>query len=316
LEGIEVRYGDITPAFDKVLGPSISAINAARLRAPVAASRIDFGQIPASPRFSLIIPLYGRVDFIEYQMGVFSRHRPIRHFEIIYVLDDPGKQRELQSLAQSVFERFQVPFRLLLLPRNLGFGPANNVGLRAATGQFICFLNSDIFPITDDWMERLVARLEQHPDIGVIGARLLFEDGSVQHEGCFYRILKEFGGWTFIEHTNKGRRPSDSQELRRCDAITGACMVLRRSLALDLGGFDEAYIVGDFEDSDLCLRANARGLSCAVDNSVQLYHLERKSQGPPSQNWRMNLTLYNAWVHQGRWFNSSRPSAQVKSEQA
>jgi GT2 family glycosyltransferase len=316
LEGIEVRYGEVTPAFDKVLGPSISAINAARLRAPVAASQIDFGQMPASPRFSLIIPLYGRVDFIEYQMGLFSRHRAIREFETIYVLDDPSKQRELLSLAQSVFERFQIPFRLLLLPSNLGFAPANNVGLRAASGQFTCFLNSDIFPITDDWMERLAARLEQHPDIGVIGARLLFEDGSVQHEGCHYRTLKEFGGWTFIEHTNKGRRPRDSQELHRCDAITGACMVLRRSLALDLGGFDEAYIVGDFEDSDLCLRVKARGLSCAVDDDVRLYHLERKSQGPPSQNWRMNLTLYNAWVHQGRWFNRSTSPAEVESEQA
>jgi len=316
LDGIELRYSDIGPAFDKVLGPSISAINAARLQTLVAVTKIDFGQIPVSPRFSLIIPLYGRVDFIEYQMGLFSRHRPIRNFEITYVLDDPNKRRELQSLAQSVFERFQIPFQLLLLPSNLGFGPANNVGLRTASGQFVCFLNSDIFPITDDWMERLAARLEQNPDIGIIGARLLFEDGSVQHEGCYYRTLKEYGGWTFIEHTNKGRRPRDSQELRRCDAITGACMVLRRSLALDLGGFDEAYIVGDFEDSDLCFRVKARGLSCAVDDDVRLYHLERKSQGPPSQNWRMNLTLYNAWVHQGRWFKRSMLPTEVESEQA
>jgi hypothetical protein len=60
----------------------------------------------------------------------------------------------------------------------------------------------------------------------------------------------------------------------------------------------------------------ARELSCAVDDDVRLYHLERKSQGPPSQNWRMNLTLYNAWVHQGRWFNRLAPPTDVESEHA
>ena len=78
-------------------------------------------------------------------------------------------------------------------------------------------------------------------------------------------------------------------------------MLMDRSLALELGGFDESYIIGDFEDSDLCLRLRQRGLRCAVDQDVQMYHLERKSQISPSHNWRMNLTLYNAWVHERRW---------------
>jgi GT2 family glycosyltransferase len=89
--------------------------------------------------------------------------------------------------------------------------------------------------------------------------------------------------------------------------ITGACMVMRRSLALDLGGFDESFIIGDFEDADLCLKVRARGLSCAIASDVQLYHLERKSQAAPNQNWRMNLTLYNGWVHQRRWFGPVTP---------
>jgi GT2 family glycosyltransferase len=310
LEGIEVRYGDVDPAFDKVLGPAIASINAARLQEPAAAAEIEFGQAPNSPKCTLIIPLYGRVDFVEYQLAFFSRHGSVRQLEIIYVLDDPTKRRELETLAESLFERFRIPFRLLLLSTNLGFGPANNVGLRAARGQFICFLNSDIFPITEDWLERLVDRLEQNPDIGIVAAQLLFEDGSIQHEGCFYRGIAQFGNWTFIEHFNKGRRPSDTRGLQHCDVITGACLVMSRALALALKGFDESFIVGDFEDSDLCLRVKQRGLSCAVDHDVQLYHLERKSQVAPGQSWRMNLTLYNAWVHQRRWFDvPSSPGA-------
>jgi GT2 family glycosyltransferase len=241
------------------------------------------------------------VDFLEYQMALFSRHAPIRETEIIYVLDDPPRRRELEVLAHTTFERFGIPFTLLMLPDNLGFASASNIGMRAARSEYLCFLNSDIFPITKDWLEILIGRLKRDVSIGVIGPRLLFEDGTVQHEGCFYRPVKEFGNWLFVDHLNKGRIPDDNPGARTCDAITGACMVMRRSLALEVGGFNEDYIIGDFEDSDLCLKLRERGLSCVVAVDCQLYHLERKSQAAPSERWRMNVTLYNAWIHQRRW---------------
>jgi glycosyltransferase involved in cell wall biosynthesis len=162
LEGVDVRYAELDGAFDHVLGPAITALNRARLQSAPVPAQIDYGSIPDQPRCTLIIPLYGRVDFVEYQLALFSQHPGMREVEILYVLDDPGKRRELEFLAQSTFERFRVPFRLLLLPANLGFAPANNVGLRAAHGEFVCFLNSDIFPITPDWLEQLMQRLEEH----------------------------------------------------------------------------------------------------------------------------------------------------------
>jgi GT2 family glycosyltransferase len=301
LEGLDIRFEQTAPHFDQVLGPAIQSINTVRLKEPVGVTSFDLGRLPEKPHGSLIIPLYGRVDFVEYQMAFFSRDRDLARHEIIYVLDDPSKRRDFEVLAQSVFERFRVPFRMLLLSRNLGFAPANNQGLKLARGQYVCFLNSDAFPIMDGWLSRLTRQLADNPGIGLLGAQLRFEDGSIQHEGCFYRPIREFGGWAFVEHFNKGRRPTQTAGLRYCDAITGACMVLERSLALELGGFDESYIIGDFEDSDLCLRVRKLGKRCAVDQGVHLYHLERKSQAAPSQNWRMNLTLFNAWLHERRW---------------
>jgi GT2 family glycosyltransferase len=303
-EGVEFRSTEIDAAFDKTLGPAVSSINRERLRLPVAFTELKLGEPPDAPEASVIIPFYGRIDFLEYQLALFSRVRNAKGRELIYVLDDPGKHDELERLARSAHERFGVPFRALLLQSNLGFGAANNVGLRAARGRYVCFLNSDVFPIDDDWLERLAAGLQRNPEIGIIGARLLFEDGSVQHEGCYYRTLKEYGNWQFIEHLNKGRRPEAGTGIEAREAITGACMVLERTLAHDLGGFDEQFIIGDFEDSDLCLKAKALGRIVAVDLSVNLYHLERKSQHSPHDNWRRNLTLYNAWVHQRRWFTT------------
>jgi GT2 family glycosyltransferase len=302
LHDADVRFDELDNVFDKLIGPAVAALNTDRLATPACVTAIEFGATPERPRCSVIVPLFGRIDFLEYQMALFSANAGRADVEFIYVLDDPPRRRELENLAQSVFARFEIPFRLLLLSQNLGFAPANNYGLRSARGEFVCFLNSDVFPGTSHWIEQLTQDLAQHPDIGVIGPRLLFEDGSIQHEGCIYRPLQEFGGWIYIDHDHRGRRPGSEHGLRQVPAITGACMVLRRHLAEELGGFDEAFIIGDFEDSDLCKKVLARGLTCAVDRDVHLYHLEHKSQAGSAHRWRQNLTLYNAWVHQRRWY--------------
>jgi GT2 family glycosyltransferase len=188
-----------------------------------------------------------------------------------------------------------------LLSRNVGYGPANNLALAEARGRQVLLMNSDVFPREQGWLARLSERLDGQPGIGALGPLLLFEDGSVQHQGMMYERLPEFAGWLFPLHVDKGRRPGPARGLRRAPAITGACMLLAREILIGLGGLDETYVIGDFEDADLCMRLRARGLGCAVDLDVTMYHLERQSQGSAVQRWRMNLTLGNAWLFQQRW---------------
>jgi GT2 family glycosyltransferase len=78
-------------------------------------------------------------------------------------------------------------------------------------------------------------------------------------------------------------------------------MLMRRVDVMAAGAFDEAFVIGDFEDTDLCFRLRKRGLGAAVDFDISMHHLERKSQASSQSLWRTNLTLYNAWVHQRRW---------------
>jgi O-antigen biosynthesis protein len=322
LECFELRFMDVPAGFDRVIGPAVELLNQARLRARPAVQLVQYGDAPVQPRFSVIVPLYGRIDFVEYQLGLFCQHAPSAGVEFIYVLDDPPKRREALLLFASIYERFRIPFRAVLLDRNVGFAPANNIGLGLATGEFVAFLNSDVFPGTLDWLERLAARLVADPGIGVIGPLLLFEDGSVQHQGMYFKALSEFGGWSFGQHFAKGLHYTGGPGLRRCISITGACMLMRRSLAVLTGGFDEGYVIGDFEDSDLCLKLHAKGLDSVVDPAVRLFHLERKSQESAARAWRMNLTLYNAWRHERRWARtlakhplSNEPLAQETAEQ-
>jgi GT2 family glycosyltransferase len=301
LSGVDVRFGEVQPAFDRVLGPAVEGLNHARLAKLPNVDTLRYGMIPDNPRYSVIVPLYGRLDFVEYQLALFSAHPGCGDIEFIYVLDDPPKRREAQFLFASVFERFQIPFKAILLDRNVGFAPANNIGLSQARGQFVSYLNSDVFPGTLDWLERLTGRLTADPTIGVIGPVLEFEDGSVQHRGMFFTRLPEFGNWFFGMHHDKGMRVVNNGQLEAHLSITGACMVMTRALAEEIGGLDETYVVGDFEDSDLCLKLQARGYRCVIDPEVRLFHLERKSQASSGLGWRMNLTVYNAWQHERRW---------------
>ena len=309
LEGIDCRYADVDGFFDAVFGPAVRALSAERLAEPFEVEQVAYGVQPAKPECTLVIPLYGRIDYLEYQLALLSADPASRNLDILYVLDDPPQRLELLALAEVVYARFRLPFRLLLSSRNRGLGPASNLGLKAARAPFVAFVNSDVFPVTAGWIGKLVARLRKDPKLGAVGPRLLYADGSIQHEGCFFRPLAEFGGWTFVEHTNKGRRPSETGELVSAPMITAACLVMPMPLARELGGFDESYVIGDFEDADLCRRIARQKLAVAVDTSVVCHHLERQSQARLGGHWRMNLTLFNAWVHQRRWIGPATQKA-------
>jgi len=301
LDCVDVRFEDLPPAFDRVLGPAVQALSRSRLKQRPTSVVVEYGTVPAEPACSVVVPLYGRLDFVEYQLALLSAHPAACEAEIIYVLDEPSRRTEAQRLFAAAYAAFGLPFRAVLLDRNVGFAPASNIGLSHARGEYVAFVNSDVFPGTPDWLERLAGRLAADPALGVVGPVLLFDDGSVQHQGMHFVRLREFGDWFFPQHGGKGLRAAASGGLRPCLSLTGACMMLRRELAVAVGGFDESYVVGDFEDSDLCLKLQALGYGCAVDHEVRLYHLERKSQASSALGWRMNLTLYNAWQHQRRW---------------
>lgn len=311
LGAVELAPNEIDIAFDRVLGPALTPINAARLARPRPVAEMAFGTPPTDPVCSVIVPLYGRMDFLLYQLALFSDDPGFARHELIYVLDDPPRRRELLDLAHSAHRRFGLPFRVFMPEENLGYAPANNVGLAAARGAFTCYLNSDVMPSAPGWLDRLVADLQDDETLGMLGALLLFEDGTVQHQGLTFERLPQLASWPFPMHPGKGRLPRQPADpLQLVEAVTGACMVLRTVLARDLGGFDEGFAIGDFEDSDLCLRIRARGLRLAVDHRARLHHLERQSQVTPDRMWRFNVTLLNAWTHTRRWFADAAEGTQ------
>ena len=261
------RYGDVNRTLG-LLAPAIAQLNSERLAMPVGVTEVQFGDPPVAPVCSVIVPVYGRCEFAEDQMALFSRTDLSGGYEFIYVLDDPPRKTEFLSLCESIFTVFHVPMTVLLLAENVGFAPANNVALARCRGEFICFLNSDVFPADDNWLDVLILKLRRDPTIGAIGPLLVFEDETVQHCGMAFEKLVEFGNLPFPLHTAKGHTPDERQQIAEVTAITGACMVMRRTLAEALGGFD---IVASSATSRIPISACESGKPDRFARSIPAY---------------------------------------------
>lgn len=272
----------------------------------LAASRADahivrehcLGPPPLAPEISVLVPLYARCDFVEHQLLQFSRDPEFRRVELLYLLDSPELEGAATALLEDCVALYGVSARLLVANRNCGYAVINNLGARHARAPLLVFLNSDAFPIHPGWLSHLAAFYRRHPTIGALGPKLVFEDGSLQHAGEEFQLDADGCTWEIVP-CFKGlhRTFAPANVARPVAAVTGACLVIDRTLFREVGGFDEGYIQGDFEDSDLCLRLAARGLQNWYCPEVELHHFEGASY--PSEERARNF-LYNGWRHTRR----------------
>ena len=265
---------------------------------------IEYGTQPQNPVCSVIIPIYGRYDFVKYQIAQFVKDKFMSSVEIIYVLDDPRLLSEFNRFCASVYAIFKMPFKTVNYSKNLGFAGANNMGVSQAKSEYVLLLNSDVMPKYSGWLEQLIDTYVELETPGVLGARLLFEDNTIQHDGLMYQKLKQYGPLWLIEHPAKGLPDwmSPSEGVREIPSVTGACMLMRTDIYQELHGLDESYVLGDFEDSDLCLKALQAGYKNYINSDISLYHLERQSQNLfEDKSWKHKLTIYNGLQHTKRW---------------
>lgn len=272
--------------------------------ADLPVKRKFLGKSLANPKVSMIVPLYGRTDFVEHQLIEFSQDQwLLEHVELIYVVDDPQIAERFLNEAEALYRIYNVPMSWVWGSVNRGFSGANNLGASVACGEHLVFLNSDAFPQYPGWIQPLIQVLDSNPEIGAVGPRLLFADGSLQHAGMQFLRREELGIWV-NHHPNMGLDPEldPHQSLTILPSITGACLVVRRKDFERIGGWDTGYLIGDFEDSDLCMKLRSEGLQIAYLPTVQLTHLERQSFRLLGENeFRTRVVIYNAVRHQERW---------------
>lgn len=294
-------------AFDDSLGAMIHALWDTREKTEPSSRLIRYNQLEQTtcPQVSIIIPIYGRYDFIEYQLAQFANDEFMHEQEIIYVIDDPRICEQVKTSCESLARIYRIPFKLLLLEKNLGYAGANNTGVSHASGENVLLLNSDVFPQSHGWLEQLLASVDYDMSDVLLGARLNYHDESIQHNGMSFFSSPFAGGLWINMHPGKGL-PADqfsrSTRPQIKESITGACLLISKDNYETLGGLDDSFILGDFEDSDLCMKAREKGFRILLSEQVCLYHLERQSQSLVSgSRWKNELTYYNCWYHTHKW---------------
>ena len=286
-----LRATHLAPALIRLQERSHRSLSAARID--------DHGPQPLDPEVTVIVPLFQRLEFVEHQLAQFVHDDEITANELIYVLDSPADEGWLRQLATMLFPLYRVPFRTVVMNRNGGFAAANNVGASVARGRKLLLLNSDVIPDGPGWLGRMARFYDETPEIGALGVKLLYEDDSLQHAGLFFECAADGSTWG-NEHLYKGLHRSfpGANVTRRVPAVTAACLMIDRQLYEDVGGLSTAYLQGDYEDSDLCLRLARAGKQTWYLPSVELYHLEGQSY--PSA-LRLQTSQYNRWLHTHLW---------------
>lgn len=258
-----------------------------------------FGDAPGSPEVSIVVPLYKRIDLLQHQLAQFAADPELANSDLIYVLDSPELSEATLADAARLFELYRVPFRIATVSRNGGFAVANNLGASLAVGRLLLLLNSDVLPTAPGWLGRLAALHDSAPRIGALGPKLLFEDGSLQHAGLYFRRSAPWAAWENAHYFKglHGDLPAANVP-RTVPAVTAACLMLKRDLYEELDGLRSIYIQGDYEDSDLCLRLREAGHEIWYRPEVALYHLEGRSYATAT---RQANARYNTWLHTSLW---------------
>jgi GT2 family glycosyltransferase len=216
------------------------------------------------PPVSIIIPTKDAPELLERCLKSISEKTSHPELEVI-VMDNETTDEE----ALRVMEEY--PIRRLDSPNPFNFSRANNLGAQEAAGEFLLFLNNDTEIVAEDWLEQLLYYAEQ-PDVGAVGALLLYENRTVQHAGV------ALGMRGTADHTMRGF-PSDVDGYagslacaREVSAVTAACLMMRKSLFFEIGGFNEHFFTA-YQDVDLCLRLRERGLRIIhTPRAVVLHH--------------------------------------------
>lgn len=169
--------------------------------------------------------------------------------------------------------------RVVRYPYGFNYSAINNFGAKYAKGEYLLLLNNDTEVITREWIEEMLMYAKR-PDVGAVGAKLYYGDDTIQHAG----IVVGLGAHRAAGHVHY-RVPKDAKGymgklhyVQNVSAVTGACLMVKKSLYDELSGLDEQFTVA-FNDVDFCLRALRKGYLNIFTPDAELYHYESKSRG-------------------------------------
>ena len=234
--------------------------------------------VSVSPRVTLIIPTRDGFNLLRRCVENIYQKTSYSNFELIVVDNQSKDSKTLNYLALLERER---GVRVLHYNAQFNFSAINNFAVKYACGEIIGFVNDDIEVITPDWLEEMVSHAVRR-EIGAVGAILYYPNDTIQHAG----VILGLNGNPGVAGHRYNKRPrghpgqvSRGQLCQNLSAVTAACLILRRAVFDEVGGFDETNLAIAFNDVDLCLRIAAKGYHNVWTPYAEFYHYESASRG-------------------------------------
>ena len=226
-------------------------------------------------RVSIIIASGGKANVLQTNLQELLSKTSYRNFEIVVIDNSKG------DLIRELVQTFQAGVQSIryIDHRNqpFNYSAINNLAARQCDSPILLFLNDDTSAIADDWLESMVELIER-PEVGVVGAKLLYPDRRIQHAGVVMGLYDNCG------HAFKGLDGDVSHYfdfpdvIRNVSAVTGACLMTKREVFWQAGGFDELDFAVAFNDIDLCLKIGILGYRVLYTPHALLYHHEAFSK--------------------------------------
>jgi GT2 family glycosyltransferase len=253
--------------------------------------RVRF-EIKDQPKVSIIIPTRDNTAFLRRCVESLERLTTYRNYELL-IIDNNSRDPETLEYLDSMPHRV-IPFR-----EAFNYSKINNFAASHAAGEYVLLLNDDTEVIDGSWLEAMLEHA-QRPEVGVVGARLLYPDGRIQHAGVVVGVGSpwEPGVAMHAYHFYSSDSPGHAGTLMAAtnySAVTAACMLVRKSLFEQVGGLQEEDLPIQFNDVDLCLKIRERGYYVVYTPYAELYHHESVSRGHFSGNRTENLWMRERW---------------------
>jgi len=243
---------------------------------------------------SVIVPTRDGGDLLRRCLQSLGSRTAYPDLEVI-VVDNQSRAPPTLELLSELSRSGRA--RVIGFDRPFNYAAINNEAARDATGEVLLLLNDDVEAISAGWLQEMV-RLALRPDVGPVGAKLLYPDGTIQHGGI---VTGLFG---MVGHLHRGARAECpawmAQYPRTVSAATAAAMAIRREVWTELGGLDEHLAVA-FNDVDLCLRAERAGYRTLYTPAAELLHRESQSRGRDDTAEKRARSQREAAFLRARW---------------
>lgn len=232
-------------------------------------------EIKGNPKVSILIPSKDHTEDLEKCISSIMEKSTWKNIQII-VIENNSEEEKTFHYYEEVQKRYPA-VQVVTWEGPFNYSAINNFGAKYADGDFLLLLNNDTEVITPDWLESMMGYC-QRGDVGIVGAKLLYPDNTVQHAGVVVGIAG-FAGHILTGYDQNA--PGYLWRLQTAQdesAVTGACLMVKRSVFDELQGLDESFAVA-LNDIDFCLRARDLGKLVVFTPEARLYHYESKSRG-------------------------------------